>query len=1032
VIGDDGAPIVIAGVRLRALVVRLALAAGRPVAVDGLVGTVWGDDPPGDAANALQTLVSRARRALGSAHSIEQSAAGYRLAVTAEEVDACRFEQLAAVGRCAEAIALWRGPALVDLGEDALPDALRLHELRLDATLHVLESDIAAGDAASRVAELEALVAEHPLHERLAGLHMRALAAGGRQADALNAYGALRARLAEELGVDPGSELQATHLEILRGETPTRSAQPRSNLRAQLTSFVGREDEVTRLAKLLDQHRLVTLVGPGGAGKTRLANEAATLFAPDVRDGVWLVELAPVTDPADIAQVVLGSLGLRDTQILERRREQLARDPQERLVDVLADKHAVLVLDNCEHLIEATAELAATLLERCADLRIVTTSREPLGITGEALLAVPPLGQPEAGTPAEVALAFPAVRLFADRAGAVSPGFDVDATTVDSVIEIVRRLDGLPLAIELAAARLRTMPLPEIATRLVDRFRLLTGGSRTALPRHRTLRAVVEWSWDLLAPIERLLVERLAVYPAGVTTASAAAVCSDGAIETDDLPDLLGSLIDKSLLQPVGDGTRMRMLETIREYGIERLGEDGQLAEVRRWHTDYFTDLLTRAEPYLISAEQLPWFGLLTSERDNIVAALRFRCDDGDADGALDIAVRLAGFAMLLGNDAEINGWMGEALAVDGATDQELVTLARSMRAITGMMFGEDDQPGPDLVALAHGLGEIDVRRRPMTGLLRAAAAFMSGERELSLQYTDEGIAVGDPWLRAALLMLRASLAENEGDIDTMRTVLPQAVAQFRTLGERWGLGGSLRSQAWLLTCDGDLDAAQAAYDEALALMTELGSREDEAFLLVRQGEIAIRRGDVPAARAYLDRAQRSAELTGWALESAFASAMLAQLERHAGRPDVARSLQRSAAERMRTVPAGHPAFGHGHALVHALSAQLALADGQEQDALELATLAYTAAIGTKDMPVVANVGLAVVGVTALRDPQVAAVMLGACARVRGTEDRTDPEVRVLAGQLEAALGGDCFETAYGAGLALSREDALARLRPLA
>ena len=383
-------------------------------------------------------------------------------------------------------------------------------------------------------------------------------------------------------------------------------------MRAQLTSFVGREDDVARVLKALGQYRLVTLVGPGGTGKTRLAAEVAAVAAvaaaggsdgtsadaDDVSDGVWLAELASVTDPADVPQSVLNSIGLREPRLLLDGPQRAGnRDARTRLLDGLADAHALLVLDNCEHLIDACAHLADELLSHCPGLRIVATSREPLGITGESLLSIAPLSQPMPGVSAQEAVGFPAVRLFAERAAAVSPGFEVTDETVALVIDIVRRLDGLPLAIELAAARLRTLPLAEIARRLNDRFRLLTGGSRTALPRHRTLRAVVEWSWDLLTPEERLLAERFAVFPAGATPDAVAVVCAGpggpatgavrATVDPADVDDLLSSLVDKSLLQPVREapgeaareagGTRLRMLETVREYGSEQLAGRGEL-----------------------------------------------------------------------------------------------------------------------------------------------------------------------------------------------------------------------------------------------------------------------------------------------------------------------------------------------------------------------------------------------------------------------------------------------------------------------
>jgi DNA-binding SARP family transcriptional activator len=415
---DKGEAVVISGARLRDLIARLALAGGRPVSTSALAEAVWGEEPPADLANALQTLVSRARRALGGTRAIEQAAAGYRLVIRPEDVDAFRFERLLGEGRTEEAMRLWRGAALADAGKFAGPHAHRLQQLQLDATVTRLSGEIAGGRAAGSVAELEALVRQHPLHETLAGLLMRALAQTGRQAEALAAYETVRSRLADDLGIDPGGELRAVHLEVLRGDTertvvnaaPPVPAPVRTNLRAQLTSFIGREQDVVRVTKALAQYRLITLVGPGGTGKTRLAAEVAAAMAAGAgldadpghaTDSVWLAELASVTEPGDVAQAVLNSIGLRESRVLiDSTQRAASRDARTRLLDGLADVSALLVLDNCEHLIEACAGLADALLAHCPRLRMVTTSREPLGITGESLLPVPPLSQPARGTPA--------------------------------------------------------------------------------------------------------------------------------------------------------------------------------------------------------------------------------------------------------------------------------------------------------------------------------------------------------------------------------------------------------------------------------------------------------------------------------------------------------------------------------------------------------------------------------------------------------------------------------------------------------
>ena len=559
----DGRPVAVGGGRLRALLACLALESGRPVSTGRLVDALWEEDLPADQVHALQSLVSRLRRALGNGSLVAPAPGGYRLDV---EVDADHFERLVADARASadperkgellrEALALWRGPALADLVDYrfAAAAAARLQDLKLAALADRVAADLALGHGDRLVGELEALCAEHPLHERLAAQLIAALSASGRQADALATYERVRLLLSEELGVPPGAELQAAHMAVLQGEQAPRR---RSNLSAPVTSFVGREREIGQLGELLEHARLVTLLGPGGAGKTRLAREAVAGWVDRVADGVWMVELAPVTAEVDIVPAVLGALGLREAVLREA---LVARDGLGRLLDVLGDRETILVLDNCEHLIAGVAELADRLLAGCPGLRLVATSREALAISGERLVAVPPLEQ----TPAQ--------ELFADRASAALPGFVMD----DYGKEICRRLDGLPLALELAAARLRTLPVRELAQRLDDRFRLLTGGSRTALPRHRTLRAVVDWSWDLLDEPERRLARRLAVFSAGATVESASAVD-----ETDAL-DGLAALVERSLLQVVPDSepTRYRMLETLREYGLEKLEEAGELQD---------------------------------------------------------------------------------------------------------------------------------------------------------------------------------------------------------------------------------------------------------------------------------------------------------------------------------------------------------------------------------------------------------------------------------------------------------------------
>jgi predicted ATPase len=1033
---DGGAPVAVAGLRLRGLIARLALAGGQPVSTGALAEAVWACALPADVANALQTLVSRARRALGEAATVEQSAAGYRLAVAPDDVDALRFERLVAEGAVAEALALWRGPALVDAGDFAGPFARRLDEVRLDATVTFLTRELDAGRAAARVGELEALAAEHPLHEKLTGLLMRALAAVGRQADALAGYEALRGRLADELGIDPGPEVRAVQLQVLRGEIAVATApagRGRTNLRAQLTSFVGRTDEVARVGKALQTCRLITLVGPGGAGKTRLAAEVAAAMRDnaldEVADGIWLAELASVTDAADVPQAVLGAIGLRESRLLPDGTQRIiSRDARTRLLEGLADARALLVLDNCEHLIDACAHLADALLADSPQLRIVATSREPLGITGESLFVVPPLGED------------PAVRLFADRAAAVSPDFSLGSESRPLILDIVRRLDGLPLAIELAAARLRTLPLAEISRRLTDRFRLLTGGSRTALPRHRTLRAVVEWSWELLIPAERLLAERFSVFPAAATPAAVVAVCADGELTAADADELLSSLVDKSLLQPLGDGTQLRMLETIREYGAEKLAARGEVGELRRRHAAYYSGLMREAAPRLLTRDQLSWLAVLRADRDNILAALRYWCDTDDAGNALSLAVSLAVMSMLFVNDSDVAEWIGEALAVPGEADPSLRTIAEAFHLVASVMDPAAGDPAAAAAAAGAGaadsglterLDALDIERYPVAGLLRPVYAMFIKDYGRQRLYFDQARAGRDEWLVAAAWLSAARTAENEGNLVQTRLAAAEALDRFRALGERWGLSNALQIVAGIRMLDGDLDGANAEYGEASRLLAELGSHEDLSEVQLRLAEIAARRGDLAKARELSATARALAESGGTPIDRGIAAAWWADFEVTWGDVDAARPLHAVAERHLARFGPAHPVREHLEAIVAATGARIAIADEDLPRAREQASRSYLAAAGSQDMPLLALAsGTAAELALALGQPELAAELLGASAAVRGYADPTDATAVKLAPRLRAALGADRYARCHAQGQALGRSEAIARLDP--
>ncbi|MFR9725440.1 BTAD domain-containing putative transcriptional regulator [Streptomyces sp. MS19] len=1059
VASSQGRPVAVTGGRLRTLLTRLALDAGRTVRGETLVDALWGGgEVPGDQANALQSLVSRLRRALPDPGLIVSAPGGYRLAVPRDAVDAVRFERLADEGRRAlaagdtaeavtalrAALALWRGPALADAADApfAAAPATRLEELRLAAREDLYDAEVTAGRAAAVVAGLEELAAAHPLRERPRALLIRARYATGGQAEALGAYEEYRALLADELGVDPSPELRGLHLSVLRADSGLAPAAPPpqapvpGNLRSALTSFIGREEELGLIAKRLDESRLVTLVGPGGAGKTRLAATTAAGLSEGFPGGAWLVELAPVTDSDDVPQAVLDALGRRVTGVLERPRPPGSaappRDALGMLTEVLAAAPTLLVLDNCEHLVDAAARLADHLLGHCPGLRVLATSREPLGITGESLSPVPPLSTPGPGATPDEALASAAVQLFADRAAAVRPGFTVHEENVAAVTEICRRLDGLPLGIELAAARLRAMEPAHLATRLDDRFRLLTGGSRTALPRHRTLHAVVAWSWELLTDAERDLAAALAVFPGGITPETAEGVCG---VPADDVLDLLLSLADKSLLQPAeadepSDGPRFRMLETLREYGVERLTADGRLRTVRDAHAAYFLRLAETAEPHLRSGGQLPWIKLLMAERDNLLAALHHSTGTGDAETAVRLCAALALYWTMRGTHGEAANWMSAALDIPGDPPLEPLAVVLGVGVINIASTGDPRDAHRYVVRLRRALDALGERadRHPVIAVFKPGLAFFEAWNSERRRPPDVPLDHPEPWTRAMLRLMRAAIRENEGEPGGMREDLEVAVAAFREVGDRWGLSMALTSLGELNRYSGDDDTAAACLEDAMRLMDELHTESDAEHLRVRLAVLHGERDDVARAEEELERYRREAEQRGEVFVVVLARQALGDIHRRAGRLTRAREEYEAAGalleQRSFVQPQLSAAVRCGKAAV------LLELDGAVDEAARQVAQALRDGESVWDMPVIGMVGTALAGVTEARgDLTAAAELLGASEAVRGLPYASNPDIARFTARLRGELGDAGFEAAYAVGAALSRTEALTRLR---
>jgi predicted ATPase/DNA-binding SARP family transcriptional activator len=893
----DGVFADVPGARLRGLLIALALHAGQVVPKARLVDWIWGEHPPAEAANALQRLVSRLRKALPEG-SVEGQPDGYRLRVEPDAVDAVRFERLVGqarndedprrVGLLREALALWRGAAMQDIGlqDSAAFDAAatRLEGLRLTAMEDRFEAEVGLGHGAELVPELTDAVTAHPVRERLVAALMRGLAAAGRDSEALLVYGRTREALADALGVDPSPELSGLHVALLRGELGGREENRKTNVRAELTSFVGREADVAAVRALISEHRLTTLIGSGGSGKTRLATETVRTMTGDLPDGIWLVEFAPIGTDGDVAQTALAGIGLRDGLLGTSPNS----DPVDGLIAAMRDREMLLILDNCEHVIESVAALALRVLGECRRLRILATSREPLGITGEALWQVEPLSLPTGAGLAEVASS-PAFRLLRDRAGAVRKDIGVDERTKALMVRICRALDGMPLAIELAAARLRTMTIEQLANRLDDRFRLLTSGSRTALPRHKTLRAVVDWSWELLTDAERTVLRRLSVFSGGASLEAAEHVClgpsveQDRPVERDQVLELLTSLAEKSLLVTAGDGApRYRMLTTIKEYAADRLAEAGESDRTRQAHLTYFTELAETAEPHLRRADQLEWLATLEADHDNLGAALRGAIAAGDAQAAMRLAAACGWYWWLGGRRTEGLELLIAAADLPGEVTDDLRAMTYGLVVLYVTSGQGDEHLGADWIRKAYRFSQLSRSDNPLLAFVIPLERLLQAPEEAVTAFESLLDSV-DPWVRAMARWQAGKLSTIFGQGgQEAEAQLELALAEFRTLGERFGISLALSELAAQLASRGELAGACEYYEQAIAVLSELGAVEDVIEVRTQQAMLYWLNDERDASAAAIAEAERTAEGVTWpyALVSlALAKAGLARLD---------------------------------------------------------------------------------------------------------------------------------------------------------
>ena len=679
-------------------------------------------------------------------------------------------------------------------------------------------------------------------------------------------------------------ERPASAGEVLRAlDAPTlhyRGAPlPTNNLPLQLTSFIGRGKEIGDVKALLSPTRpgaarLVTLTGSGGTGKTRLSLQVATDLLPSFADGIWLVELAPLADPALVPQTVGVALGIRE----EGGRPILAM-----LTDSLRTKNLLLVLDNCEHLVAACAQLVETLLRLCPTLHILATSREALGVAGETTFLVPPLSLPAVSQSLapETLIQSDAGRLFVDRAAKALPGFAVTQQNASAVAQVCHRLDGLPLAIELAAVRVKMLTVEQIAERLDDRFRLLTGGGRTTLPRQQTLRALIDWSWDLLSEAERALLRRLSVFAGGWALEVAEAVCGDGGaggtLQGSDVLELLTQLVNKSLVvveREAGRAARYRMLETIREYALERLAASGGAETVRQEHAKFFLALVQEAEPYLTSAARGVWVERLEVEHDNLRAALRWARESGEALIGLQIAGALHWFWWFQGYLSEGRGWAEGALAQTGALGVGPPTAARAkaLWSAGDLTWLQGDYAAARILleeslAIAQALGPSGKQNLAYALLVLGLVVRDQGDPVAARPLLEESVAtcreIGDRWTLSLSLVSLGRTVTFSGDPAAARSILEEGRTIFREIGDKWGLAVSLNNLGLAALREGDYGRAVALYQEGVALFWQQGEKVFATRCLEELAWVVSMQGDYGRATRLFGAAEAQRETFG-------------------------------------------------------------------------------------------------------------------------------------------------------------------------
>jgi predicted ATPase/DNA-binding SARP family transcriptional activator/tetratricopeptide (TPR) repeat protein len=1017
---DDGREVHVPEVKVRFLLADLLLREGQPLSADRLADDLWGDRPPGNPMNTLQTKVSQLRKVLeqaqpGSGKLLVYERGSYLMPV---DLDVAQFRALIARTRnsddirarsrlLADALALWRGPVLDEVADEpfAAPVIARLEEERLAAHEEWAAARLELGDHDALTGELGELVAAHPLRERLRALQMRALYRAGRQSEALDSYRELHRLLAAELGLTPSPEIVALEQAILQQDPALAlTSRPRTNLPEPLTELVGRDDAVQSVLSLLSGSRLVTLTGPGGVGKTRLALQTARQL-----QDAWLIELSGLDRHGSVAQcppeelivdVFASTLNIRDERGCDAKR----------LAQYLRDKDIALVLDNCEGVIEPVAQLAAKLLEAAPGLRILATSQLPLGVAGEVVWNVPPLSIPGPGSvAAEDVRAFGSVQLFAARAAAADPGFVVDDDNAVAVAAICRRLDGIPLALELAATRIRALGAHELLHRLDDRFRLLANGSRSGPERHRTLRALLDWSWQLLSGPQQATLRRMAVYAEGADLAAVEALCGGDGVAAEDVAGLLADLVDRSLVVRV-PGPRYRLLETVVAYGLERLRDAGELEATQRRHADYYVGLAEVAAAALRIREQCAWLERLGLEAPNLRRAMETAIGLGDADLALRLVNALAWHWFLRGRIGEARRSIRQALETRGRTDERR-HIARCWDA--GLAIAAGETVDGDALNIAERIDDPADRATALWFLGYVATSVgVPQALHLTTRALTEFEALGDNWGIGVALIDQATHHMSAGDFVASERDAARGCALLDEVGERWGqlqasyLTGSLAEIA------GDYELAERMHRNGLSMAEELGLAPEISFQLSWLGRIAMLRGEHERAWQLHERARLLGAEQGFKPAEMYAETGLGLGARRAGQFDVAEKYIHNVLEWHRA-----QRFQAGTALALAELGFIAEQRGDHLAAHRLQLEGYRLARDSGDPRAIALALEGLAGAHALAGRyEEAALLLGAAIRLRESVGRPLPDgqrddVDRITDTLKGALGDAGLDT---------------------